>query len=173
MATLRKGICYRFLKRPYTRKSKYKRTNFISTVPESKVVKFNIGNPHKKFKYKVMLVSREPHNIRHNSLESIRQVINRDLQKGVGNEYYLVINAYPHQVLRENKMLTGAGADRMQTGMSHSFGKAVGRAARVKKGASIMTVKVDEPGLKILKAGFKKAIPKLPGKYSVEIEEIK
>lgn len=173
MATLRKGCSCRELKRPYTRKSKYKRHNFIPTLPPSKIVKFNIGDSHRLFKYSVKLVSREGLNLRHNSLESVRQVINRTLQKKLGNnEYYFVLNAYPHHIIRENKMIQGAGADRMQTGMSHAFGKPTGRAARIMEGSTVITIKVDEPGIKIVKEGFRKAIPRLPGKYSIKIEKI-
>ncbi len=37
-------------------------------------------------------------------------------------------------------MLTGAGADRMQTGMSRSFGKTMGRAAFVKPGQTLYII---------------------------------
>ncbi len=39
-------------------------------------------------------------------------------------------------------MLTGAGADRMQTGMQLAFGKASGKAAIVKPGSRIFLVAV-------------------------------
>ena len=41
-------------------------------------------------------------------------------------------------------MLTGAGADRMQTGMSQSFGKPMGRAAMVKKGQVLFILGVKD-----------------------------
>jgi ribosomal protein L16/L10AE len=41
-------------------------------------------------------------------------------------------------------MLTGAGADRMQTGMSRSFGKTMGRAAFVKPGQTLYIVGVKD-----------------------------
>ena len=62
----------------------------------------------------------------------------------MGRNYHLQIRIYPHHVLRENKMLTGAGADRMQTGMQRAFGKAIGSAAQVKIGQAIFTVQVDD-----------------------------
>ena len=42
-------------------------------------------------------------------------------------------------------MLTGAGADRMQTGMSQSFGKTIGRAALVKNGQVLFIIGVKTP----------------------------
>jgi len=134
-----------------------------------------MGDPKKDFTYKVRLVCKEGHtNIRHNSMESARLVINRVLQKYLGNDYNFVVNTFPHHILRENKMLTGAGADRMQTGMSHAFGKPVGRAARIKKSnTTLMTIKVNENGLKFVKDSLHRAIPRLPGKYSIEIEKKK
>jgi len=173
MSTLRSGKCYRKFTRPYTRKSKFKKKSFISTIPESKIVKYNFGNPKKQFKYCVKLVSKVDHNIRHNALESARQVINRDLEMTIGNSsYFMRVEVYPHHILRENKMLTGAHADRLQTGMAHAFGKPVGRAARVKNRKNVIIVNVDDNGLEIVKSAYKKAMPKLPGTYSVEIEEL-
>ncbi|MBS3163257.1 50S ribosomal protein L16 [Candidatus Woesearchaeota archaeon] len=172
MSTLRKGKCYRNFTRPYTRKSKFKKYSYISTIPESKIVKFNFGDSKKKFKYIARLVSRFDHNIRHNALESARQVVNRDLETTVGSAYFMRVSVYPHHILRENKMLTGAHADRLQTGMAHAFGKPVGRAARVKKGKVVIMVGIDENGLEIVKKAYKKVMPKLPGTYSVEIEQL-
>ena len=42
------------------------------------------------------------------------------------------MHTYPHQILRENKQATGAGADRVSQGMRLSFGKNVGTAAEFK-----------------------------------------
>ena len=169
---LRKGKCYRNLTRPYTRISRFKRESFIATVPALKTTKYEFGDKKRKFPVIVKLVSKIDHNIRDNSLESIRMVINRTLQRYLGPNYFFKINVFPHHILRENKMLTGAGADRMQTGMAHSFGKPVGRAARVKKGTIVALARVEEQGVKIVQDAYRKAIPRLPGKYGIEIEKI-
>ncbi|MFA5176128.1 MAG: 50S ribosomal protein L16 [Candidatus Nanoarchaeia archaeon] len=172
MATLRKGVCYRKLTRPYTRKSKFKKHSFIAMIPPSKIVKYNFGDMKKQFKYAFSLVSKQDLNLRDNSLESIRQIINSNLVEKLGNDFNMIVKAYPHHILRENKMISGAGADRMQTGMSHSFGKPTGRAARINKGKAIVTVKVDENGIEIARIALKKAMPRLPGKYVIEMEKI-
>ena len=54
--------------------------------------------------------------------------------------YALRIHKYPHNILRENKQATGAGADRVSQGMRLSFGKNVGTAARVQKNDVIVSV---------------------------------
>ena len=58
------------------------------------------------------------------------------------NDYLMVVHPYPHIILRENKMIFGAHADRLQQGMRRSFGTAIGTAAKVEVDQVIMTVKV-------------------------------
>ena len=55
----------------------------------------------------------------------------------------MMIRIYPHHIMRENPLATGAGADRMSTGMKKSFGKTIGVAARVHKGQTLVTVNVN------------------------------
>ena len=91
------------------------------------------------------MISQETCQIRDNSIEAIRQYLNRFLQIKVGKEFYLEVKIFPHHILRENKMLTGAGADRMQTGMSRAFGKTMGRAAMVKPNQTLYIIGVKTP----------------------------
>ena len=169
MASLRKAKCYRNIVRAYTRKSKVRGKDFIKAVPNSKIVTFNMGDGKSTFQYSVYLVSQAPHQIRHNALESTRQIVNRHLAVLGAKNYFFQILAYPHHVLRENKMLTGAGADRMQTGMSHAFGRAVGLAAQIKKGKRVLVVKVNEQHLEAAKKALHRACPRMPGHYGIEI----
>ena len=135
--------------RPYTRKSKVKQRSYIKTVPNSKIVKFKMGDLQgfESGKYKIVLNVHSKHDVqmRDNSIEATRQYLNRFLLERVGKDFYFEVKPYPHHILRENKMLTGAGADRMQTGMALSFGKSIGRAALVKKNQIILTVAVLNP----------------------------
>ena len=171
MATLRKGRCYRSIVRPYTRKSKFKIKGFIKAVPPSKITRFQMGDSKKQFAKTVKLVSKEDFQFRHNSLESCRQIINRNLMEKIGLKgYFFQVNVYPHHVLRENRMLAGAHADRLQTGMSHAFGTTVGIAAQVKKGRSIFTVRVDEKDIENAKASLLKALPRMTGKGRLIVE---
>ena len=52
-------------------------------------------------------------------------------------------------LLRENKMIATAGADRLQEGMRRAFGKATGLAARVERGKTIYEAHVtkDKPSI--------------------------
>jgi hypothetical protein len=54
------------------------------------------------------------------------------------------MRVHPFSVLRINKMLTCAGADRLQTGMRGAYGKAYGTAARVGIGQILMSVRVKQ-----------------------------
>ena len=173
MATLRRGHCSSPVKRAYTRKSKYRKKNFIRAVPTNKVIRYDMGELTKRFKCKVELQVKEPIQIRHNALESCRQIINRNLIRHIGSEYYLKLNVYPHQVIRENKMLTGAGADRMQTGMQRAFGSPTGVAARLRKKQTVFSVKVDKENIDHAKAALKKAMPRMPGQFSINIINMK
>jgi len=103
------------------------------------------------------IISKEKIQLRDNAIEAVRQYLNRFLQVKLGKEFYLEVKIYPHHILRENKMLTGAGADRMQTGMSQSFGKTMGRAALVKPNQilfiiGVKTQKAEIEARKLIKA---------------------
>lgn len=171
MAGLRKGSCYKRIKRAYSRYSKYKSKNFLPTKPIHKISKFDMGNLTKKFKYSIVLKSKDSLQIRHNAIESARQAVNRKLENKLGKGYHLKINVFPHHALRENKMLGGAHADRLQTGMSHAFGKVMGAAAQVKKGKVLFTASVDKENIEFAKASLKEAIVKLPCSCSIEVKE--
>lgn len=144
---LRKGSAYsKRYARPYTRVSKKRAKSYIKTVPNAKIVKYKMGDQKSfdagEFPVVLHLISKETCQIRDNSIEAIRQYLNRFLQLKVGKEFYLEVKIVPHHILRENKMLTGAGADRMQTGMQLSFGKSSGKAAIVKPKSKIFFVAV-------------------------------
>ena len=69
-------------------------------------------------------------------------------------------------------MLGGAHADRLQTGMAHSFGKVINSCAQVKKGKTLFTAFVNDNGIEVAKAALKSANPRMPGKCTVEIEAV-
>ena len=144
---LRKASAYTKKKvTPFTRKSKVRKKSYIKTIPNSKIVKFKMGDitgyEAGKFPIQIQVVSKESVQIRDNAIEAVRQYLNRFLQKKGGKEFYLEAKVFPHHILRENKMLTGAGADRMQTGMARAFGKTMGRAAIIKKDQVLFIVAV-------------------------------
>jgi len=163
MARLRKGCAYRNLERPYTRKSKYKKLSYVRATPSSKVVRYESGNSSKEFVEAAFLSSKDSLQIRHNAIESARLSANRYLERNLGKQgYCLKIRIYPHHILRENPLASGAGADRMSTGMKKSFGKSIGIAAQVKRGQILLQASVDEANLEVARTALKRASYKLP-----------
>ena len=128
MAKLRKGKSYRRVEnRAYTRISKFKKKSYVNTRPHIKITKYDTGATEKKFPFEVSLVSKSKLQLRHQALESARLTCNRTIEKIAGSGgYHLMLNVFPHHMLRENPTATGAGADRMSTGMKMSFGKIIG-----------------------------------------------
>ncbi|MEM4647734.1 MAG: 50S ribosomal protein L16 [Candidatus Pacearchaeota archaeon] len=159
----------------YTRKSKKRELNYIKGWLPTKIGKFVMGNVEdfnkKKFNCYIWLKSTKHVQIRENALEAARKTILRHLEKKIGkNNFYFSLMVYPHQVLRENKMLTGAGADRLQTGMQLAFGSVVGNAAVVKPGKPIFLVATNNQYVDIVKNIYRMIFPKIPCKPKIEIE---
>ena len=150
----------------------YTRKKYIRGSPVSKIVKFTMGNPSGSYKYQVRLVAEKQVQIRHNALEAARIASNRILSEKLGNNYHLKILPYPHVVLRENKMIFGAHADRLQDGMRNAFGKAVGLAARVKSDQPLIMVNVNEDGLEVAAQALKRGGAKLPTPCRVVIKKL-
>lgn len=160
---LRPAKCYRNVKRPYTRSSKKRSKNFVKGAPDPKIRRFEMGNSKKNFSLNVNLVTKQSVQIRHNALEAVRMATNKFLNDAIGKEnYFFKVLIYPHQILRENPLATGAGADRYQTGMRKSFGKPIGTAAIVKKNQKILLIRIDENKKEIAKKALKIAGAKLP-----------
>ena len=105
---LRKAASYSKKRvRPYTRKSSKKSKSYIKAVPPNKIVKFHMGDIRGfndgKYSYIMRLVSEEKVQIRDNSLESCRLLINKILDLGAPGQYYFAVKVFPHHILRENK----------------------------------------------------------------------
>ena len=173
MAKTRKGISYsKKLERPYTRKSKYRKKSFVRATPRNKIIRFIAGNKFKQFPWRLDLISKSDVQIRDIAMEASRQASNRYLERTVGKtEFLSQIRIYPHHILRENPLASGAGADRMSTGMKKSFGKAIGVAARVKKGQVVYSLHVDEKNLVKGREALRKITCKLPCSFSISIEK--
>jgi len=158
---------YREIKgQPYVRKE------YIRGHPAPKIVKFTMGDPSKKYGYRVSLQAEKAAQVRHVALEAGRIAANRLLTRKLGKEFVLKIIPYPHIVLRENKMIFGAHADRLQDGMRAAFGKPIGTAARVKENQPVMVVEVNEKGIEVAKEALKRSRAKLPIPCRIVIEKI-
>jgi len=151
----------------------YARKEFVKGFPPPKITKFTMGNTKAEFEYKARLIALRKAQIRHNALEAARIATNRFLIEKLSNNYRLQIHPYPHVILRENKMIFGAHADRLQDGMRRSFGKPIGTAARVKPNQTIITVNINADGIDVAKEALKRGGAKLPIPCRIVIEKVK
>jgi len=149
----------------------YTRKEYVRGSPQPKITKFTMGDAKSKFTYQALLIAQEEAQIRHNALEAARVASNRVLMDKLGNNYLLRVVPYPHAILRENKMIFGAHADRLQDGMRRAFGKPVGTAARVKPNQTIIEIGVNEDGIETAKEALKRGQDKLPIPCRIVIEK--
>ncbi|MEI6731613.1 MAG: 50S ribosomal protein L16 [archaeon] len=176
---LRKALSYsKKHARPYTRNSRKKNRAYIKTVPPSKLGKYNFGSQKDyqdgKHAYKVSMVAEQYVQIRDNALEASRMLLHKLMEeKAIGN-YFMRISVHPHHLIRENKLGSVAGADRVSTGMTQSFGVVIGRSALVKAGTVLFFVTCkDERTAQIAKAAFRTIMAKVPGRTRVVFEKVK
>jgi large subunit ribosomal protein L10e len=122
-----------------------------------------MGDPKKPYKLKAYLVSERGVQIRHNALEAARIAANKYLDVNVGKEnFFIKVLIYPHHVMRENALATGAGADRFSEGMRRSFGKSIGLAARVMPRQRILEVRLEAGKEYFAKEALRRASMKFP-----------
>jgi len=146
---------------------------YIHGSPAVKISKFNMGDLAVTFPRTVHMVSQQRIQIRHNALEAARVAANKVLFDKYGETgYKMSIRPFPHIILRENKMIATAGADRLQEGMRRAFGKPTGRAARVDVGQEILSISVRTDGVDTAKKACYTAGTKLPMKTRIWVEEI-
>ncbi|MBW2967281.1 50S ribosomal protein L16 [Candidatus Woesearchaeota archaeon] len=174
MARLRKFAAYRCIERPYTRISKFRTKSYVRARPNCRIVRFDMGELTKKFPYSVQLKSKSHMQVRDNAIEAARQTSNRVLQKKIGKTGWMMkIRPFPHHILRENPLASGAGADRMSTGMKKSFGKPIGIAAQIKEGQIVFQIDTTKNHLATAKDALRRASSKLPFGTSMEVVEQK
>jgi large subunit ribosomal protein L10e len=150
----------------------FTRKDYMGGIPGSKVSQYDTGNLSADFKVAVSLSVDEACQIRHTALEAARIAANRYLMKSAGRlNFRLKLRVYPHQVLRENKMATGAGADRVQDGMRRAYGKAVGTAARVGSDQKVFTVFVNPSNFLKAKEALRRASMKVPPPCRIVVDE--
>lgn len=150
---------------PYTRKE------YIRASPPSKITKFTMGDTKSSFPVQARLIATEEAQIRHNALEAARVASNRVLMTKLGSAYVLRVVPYPHTILRENKMIFGAHADRLQDGMRGAFGKPIGIAARVRVGQPIIEVGVNDNAVEVAREALRRGQNKLPIPCRILVEK--
>ena len=155
-------------------KPAYTRKEYITGIPGSKIAQHQMGDRNKDtddYPVQISLVVDESVQIRHGSLEAARLSANRHLIKELGeHNYRMTLRKFPHQVIRENKQATGAGADRVSDGMRQSFGKIVGTAARMHAGDRLFTAWCDVDQAPAVKEAYRRAYNKVTPPCSIVVE---
>ncbi|MFA6804664.1 MAG: 50S ribosomal protein L16 [Candidatus Methanomethylophilaceae archaeon] len=150
----------------------YTRREYMGGVPASRISQFDMGNLQADFPVVLTLKVKNRVQVRHTSMEAGRIAANKVLSAQAGvQSYHLSVRAFPHVVLRENKLATGAGADRVSSGMRSAFGKTVGTAARLERNQAILTVRTTADKVDIAKDALWRASMKFPSPCYIDIEK--
>jgi ribosomal protein L10e len=121
-----------------------------------------------EFPFCVHLVSWEKENVSSEALEAARIACNKYMAKFAGKDaFHLRVRVHPFHVLRINKMLSCAGADRLQTGMRGAFGKPQGTCARVAIGQVLLSVRCKDSNSHHAQEALRRAKFKFPGRQKI------
>jgi large subunit ribosomal protein L10e len=150
----------------------YTSKTYAPGAPNPKVARFNTGKFRNDYDYKLKLISEGRLQIRSNALEAARVAASKKVTLVGEENFYLKVVTYPFIILRENKMIATAGADRLQEGMRKAFGKPIGMAARVGIGSVILELSIKAENLEKAKEAMWAASTKLPMKTHTEIIEL-
>jgi large subunit ribosomal protein L10e len=155
-------------------KPSYTRREYITGIPGSKIAQHQMGDKQKDaddYPVQISLLVEEEVQLRHGSMEASRLSANRHLIKELGEgNYKMVLRKFPHQVIRENKQATGAGADRVSDGMRQAFGKIVGTASRLQKGDRLFTAYCEVEQAEEVKEAFRRAYNKITPSCRIKVE---
>ncbi|MEW6722020.1 MAG: 50S ribosomal protein L16 [Candidatus Micrarchaeota archaeon] len=155
----------------WTRYSRSKpRKSFIKAMPHADLHQFRMGAMKPDFDCVMSLRAEAAVILRDNAIESARQSSNKYLEKVAPGAYYFAVRVYPHHIIRENKMIAGAGADRLQKGMRRAFGRPTDRAARLGRGTPLFTVHTYKANAEHVQKALSRAKLKLSGNYRIVAE---
>ena len=162
----RPARCYR-----YQKNKPYPKSRFNRGVPDAKLRIYDVGKKRAKFdafSTCVHLVCYEKEQITSEALEASRIACNKYMQTTVGREnFHMRIRIHPWHVVRINKMLSCAGADRLQQGMRGAFGKALCKSARVAIGQILLSVRVSPEHVGAAQEALRRAKFKFPGRQKI------
>jgi len=155
--------CYR-----YQKNKPYPKSRFNRGVPDPKIRIYDAGRKKygvDEFPFAAHMVSVEKEQLSSESLEAARVACNKYMVKNAGKDsFHLRIRVHPWHVLRINKMLSCAGADRLQTGMRGAFGKTYGTVARVEIGQILLSVRARDVHEPQVMEALRRAKYKFPGR---------
>jgi large subunit ribosomal protein L10e len=153
----------------WTRYSRNPTKSYIKSLPHPDLHQYRMGIDKTDFDVTIDLVSQQDIIVRDNAIESARQSANKHLEKMINGQFFMMVRTVPHHIIRENKMIAGAGADRLQKGMRQSFGRPTDRAARIDRGKRVFTVRTYKANLDTVKIALGRAMKKLSGRYKMVI----
>ncbi|KAI5454114.1 60S ribosomal protein L10 [Naganishia albida] len=166
----RPARCYRYCKNKPFPKSKYNRA-----VPDPKIRIYDLGRkkaPVDDFPFCCHLVSNEYEQLSSEALEAARICANKYIVKTSGKDsFHLRVRAHPFHVIRINKMLSCAGADRLQQGMRGAWGKPYGKVARVNIGQVILSIRCKDSNKAVIMEALRRARYKFPGQQRIIISK--
>ncbi|KAL0265655.1 UNVERIFIED_CONTAM: hypothetical protein PYX00_011369 [Menopon gallinae] len=164
----RPARCYR-----YCKNKPYPKSRFCRGVPDSKLAIYDLGRKKAgimEFPLSIHLVSNEREHLSAEALEAARIAANRYMIKNAGKDnFHMRVRVHPLHVIRINKMLSCAGADRLQTGMRGSFGKPYGRVGRVDFGQAILSIRTKEAFRAVACEALRRAKFKFPGHQLIRV----
>ena len=162
----RPSRCYR-----YQKNKPYPKSRFNRGVPDPKLRIYDVGKKkarHDAFAACVHLVCYEKEQITSEALEAARIACNKYMQTKVGREaFHMRIRVHPWHTIRINKMLSCAGADRLQQGIRGAFGKPLCKSARVSIGQILMSVRCHPEHVFHAKEALRRSKFKFPGVQKV------
>ena len=116
----------------------------------------------------VHLLSDEREQLSSEALEAARIAANKYISKHAGKDsFHLRVRVHPFHVIRINKMLSCAGADRLQTGMRGAFGKPNGVVARVDIGQVLISVRTKDTYRAVVIEALRRCKYKFPGRQKI------
>jgi len=164
----RPARCYR-----YWGGKPYPKSRYCRGVPDSRIRIYDAGKKKAdvdEFPCCVHLVSLEKEQLSSEALEAGRIAANKYMFKFTGKDsFHLRCRVHPWHVLRINKMLSCAGADRLQTGMRGAFGKPIGRCARVKINQVLYSIRTKDQFKERAAEALRRCSMKFPGRQKVAI----
>ena len=140
-------------------------------MPDSKIRIYDCGAKRTsvdQFPFVCHLVSDEKEQVTSCALEAARVSCNKYLIKTAGKDsFHIRIRAHPFHVIRQNKMLSCAGADRLSSGMRGSYGKPMEMAARVDIGDMLISVRSKDQNAPHCIEALRRAKFKFPGRQKI------
>jgi large subunit ribosomal protein L10e len=156
-------------KKPFARYSKKKpRKSYVKAMPHLSLLVYEMGDRKLPYDCTLSLVAEQDVQLRDNSLEASRQAANKYLEKTIPMQYFFKVRVFPHNVLRENKMIAGAGADRLQKGMRKAYGRSTDRAARIRAGQEVFTIHVGKANVPHILEAYRRARMKMSGSFGIK-----